>query len=343
LNAFMQQATQMRSIGTVGWIHCLLAALGAFAAPPLAQAQPAAKSVRIGALALGTPRASPAVDLFLRALREHGYVEGENLAFEYKTAEGKADRLPALAAELVQQQVDVIVTEGNAAALAAKSATQAIPIVMAISGDPVRGGIVASLARPGGNVTGTTLIHPELSAKRLQLLKEAAPGIRRVAVIWNPSSPASADTVRETELAARELGLQVQPFEARSPAQVDGALQAVAAARVDALLTVGDGMLWTQRARIVDFAIRQRLPAVFPDGEFAEAGGLMAYGPNAADSLRRAAVLVDKVLKGARPADLPIEQPTQMDLLLNLRTARVLGLAVPQALRVRADRLIDDQ
>ena len=241
----------------------------------------------------------------------------------------------------MQQPVDVIVTEGNAAALAAKRATQSIPIVMAAAGDPVKAGIVSSLAQPGGNITGTTLIHPELSGKRIQLLMEAAPGIKRVAVIWNPNSPASADILRETEGAARAMGLQVHPFEAGSPSDVDGALQAVMTARANALITVGDGMLWTQRARIVDFASKHRLPAMFPDREFAEVGGLMAYGPNAADSVRRAAALVDRVLKGAKPADLPIEQPTQMDLLLNLKTAKALGLTVPQSLLVRAERVIE--
>jgi putative ABC transport system substrate-binding protein len=315
----------------------------AFAAAPMAraQSQAATKTFRIGVLAFGTPRTAPMAQLFLQALRERGYVEGQNTTVEYRHAEGNVDRLPALAGELVRSPVDVIVTEGNAAALAAKRATPSIPIVMAAAGDPVKGGIVSSLAQPGGNVTGTTLLHPELSAKRIQLLKEAAPAITRVAVIWNPNSPASADIVRETESAARAMGLQVQAFEAGSPSQVDGALRAAVAERTHALITVGDGMLWTQRARIVDFAIQQRLPAMFPDREFAEAGGLMVYGPNAADSVRRAAALVDRVLKGAKPADLPIEQPTQMDLLLNLKTAKALGLTLPHSLRVRADRVIE--
>jgi putative ABC transport system substrate-binding protein len=341
----VQQNRTPRSIGhaCVRVAQCLLAMLALSTALPLAQAQPQApaKVFRIGILAVATPRAAPVAQLFVHEMRERGYVEGQNTTFEYKHAEGHVDRLPALAAELVRQQVDVIVTEGNSAALAAKRATQTIPIVMAAAGDPVKGGIVASLAQPGGNVTGTTLIHPELSAKRIQLLKEAAPGITRLAVIWNPNSPAGADTVRETTLAAQGMGVQVHPIEAGNPAEVDGALQAAVAARANALVTVGDGMLWTQRTRIVDFAIKQRLPTMFPDREFAEAGGLMVYGPNAADTIRRAAALVDRVLKGAKPANLPVEQPTQMDLLLNLKTAKALGLSVPQSLLVRADRVIE--
>ena len=203
----MQQSQTPRSIGhaCVRVAQCLLAMLAVSAALPLAQAQPQApaKVFRIGILADATPRAAPVAQLFVHEMRERGYMEGQNTTFEYKHAEGHVDRLPALAAELVRQQVDVIVTEGNSAALAAKRATQTIPIVMAAAGDPVKGGIVASLAQPGGNVTGTTLIHPELSAKRIQLLKEAAPGITRLAVIWNPNSPAGADTVRETTLAAQ--------------------------------------------------------------------------------------------------------------------------------------------
>ncbi len=338
-----EQRTRVVGRAAGGPVRRLLAlmALLVVQTAALAQAPPPVKVVRIGALTLGVPRAAPAVQAFLHALRARGYVEGENLAFEIRYAEGQVDRLPALAAELAQQRVDVIVTESNAAALAAKQATQTIPIVMAVAGDPVKAGIVASLVQPGGNVTGLTLIHPELSAKRIQLLKEAAPRMARVAVLWNPVNPASADIVRETEVAARALGLQAQSFEARSPAELDHALRAAGAARVDALLTVGDGMLWSQRGRIVDFAIRQRLPTMFPDREFAESGGLMAYGPNAADAIQRAAALVDRVLKGAKPADLPIEQPMQMDLLINLKTAQALGLALPMSLRVRADRLIE--
>jgi ABC-type uncharacterized transport system substrate-binding protein len=311
-------------------------------APPIApEAQPPAKVVRIGALTVGLPRATPAVEAFLQALRELGYVEGRNMVLEFRFAEGRIDGLPALASELVRLQVDVIVTEGNAAALAAKHATSTIPIVMAIAADPVKAGVVASLSRPGGNITGLTAIDPELSGKRVDLLKEAVPKIALVAVMWNPSNPASADLLRETEAAARSLGIQVQGIEVRNPAELEGAFKAVTNAHPSALITIGDGMLSSLRTRIVDFALKSRLPAIFHAREFAEAGGLMSYGSNPADSIRRTAVLVDKVLKGTKPADLPIEQPTKIDLVINLKTARALGLTIPPSLLLRADQLIE--
>ena len=309
--------------------------------PPLVvEGQQAMKVYRIGVLTLGLTPSAPPVEAFRQGLREHGHVEGQNIALEFRFAEGRIDRLPALAAELVRLKVDVIVTESNAAALAAKHATQEIPIVMAVAGDPVRAGVVASLARPGGNVTGLTLIHPELSRKRVDLLKEAIPRIALVAVMWNPSNPASVDFLRETEAAARSLGVQVQAIEVRNPAELDGAFKAVTKARPNALITLGDGMLWSVRTRIVDFAMKSRLPGIYPDREFPEVGGLMSYGPNPADNVRRAAVLVDKILKGAKPADLPVEQPTKFDLVINLKTAKTLGLTIPQSVLVRADHVI---
>jgi putative ABC transport system substrate-binding protein len=212
---------------------------------------------------------------------------------------------------------------------------------MAVASDPVKAGVVASLARPGGNVTGLTLIVAELSAKRLDLLKEALPGMTLVAVMWNPSNPASVDYLRETEAEARSQGVQIQAIAVRSPAELDDALQAVADLRPNALITISDGMLASVRTRIVDFAMKSRLPGIFPDREFAELGGLMSYSPNAADFPRRAAQLVDKVLKGAKPADLPIEQPTKLDLVINLKTAKTLGLTIPPSLLLRADRRIE--
>jgi putative tryptophan/tyrosine transport system substrate-binding protein len=312
-----------------------------FALPLASDAQPPAKAVRIGVLTVGLARATPPFEAFLRGLQENGYVEGQNMVLEFRFAEGRIDRLAALASELVRLQVDVIVTEGNAAALAAKQATQTIPIVMAVASDPVKAGVVASLARPGGNVTGLTLIVPELSAKRLELLREALPRMTLVAVMWNPSNPASADYVRVTEAAARSLGVQVQAIAVRSPAELDDALKTVANLRPNALITISDGMLASVRTRIVDFAMKSRLPGIFPDREFAELGGLMSYSPNPADITRRAALLVDKVLKGAKPADLPIEQPTKLDLVINLKTAKTLGLTIPPSLLLRADRLIE--
>ena len=283
---------------------------------------------------------TPLAEAFRQGLREHGYVEGQNIAFEYRYAAGRADKLPALAAELVRLKVDVIVTESNVAALAAKHATQTIPIVMAIAGDPVKAGVVSSLARPGGNVTGLTLIHPELSGKRLQLLKETDPKIALVAVIWNPTDPAGADYVRETEAAAQILGLKIHPIEARAPAELDAAFKAVADVRPNAFFTIPNGMFQDTKARILEFATKNRLPGVFPNRAFAEAGGLISYGPHLPANFQRSAVFVDKILKGAKPADLPIERPTKFELVINLKTAKALGLTIPQSLLLRADEVI---
>ena len=310
-------------------------------APLAGDAQPLAKFARIGVLTLAVAPSTPLAEAFRQGLREHGYVEGQNLAFEYRYAEGRADRLPALAAELVRLKVDVIVTESTMAALAAKRATETIPIVMAIAGDPVKAGVVGSLARPGGNVTGLTLMHPELSGKRLQLLKEAVPRIALVAVIWNPTDPAAVDYLRETEVAARSLGLRLHAIEARAPAELDAAFKAVADARPSAFFTLPGGMFQDNQTRILEFAKKNRLPGVFPNRVFVEAGGLISYGPNLAASSRRAAAFVDKLLKGAKPADLPIEQPTKFELVVNLKTARALGLTIPASVLVRADQAIE--
>ena len=310
-------------------------------APLAGDAQPLAKFARIGVLTLAVAPSTPLAEAFRQGLREHGYVEGQNLAFEYRYAEGRADRLPALAAELVRLKVDVIVTESNMAALAAKRATETIPIVMAIAGDPVKAGVVGSLARPGGNVTGLTLMHPELSGKRLQLLKEAVPRIALVAVIWNPTDPAAVDFLRETEVAARSLGLRLHAIEARAPAELDAAFKAVADARPSAFFTLPGGMFQDNQTRILEFAKKNRLPGVFPNRVFVEAGGLISYGPNLAASSRRAAAFVDKLLKGAKPADLPIEQPTTFELVINLKTARALGLTIPASVLVWADQAIE--
>ena len=310
-------------------------------APLAGDAQPLAKFARIGVLTLAVAPSTPLAEAFRQGLREHGYVEGQNLAFEYRYAEGRADRLPALAAELVRLKVDVIVTESNMAALAAKRATETIPIVMAIAGDPVKAGVVGSLARPGGNVTGLTLMHPELSGKRLQLLKEAVPRIALVAVIWNPTDPAAVDFLRETEVAARSLGLRLHAIEARAPAELDAAFKAVADARPSAFFTLPGGMFQDNQTRILEFAKKNRLPGVFPNRVFVEAGGLISYGPNLAASSRRAAAFVDKLLKGAKPADLPIEQPTKFELVVNLKTARALGLTIPASVLVWADQAIE--
>ncbi len=314
----------------------------AILSPPLTTAaQQPAKIPRIGILTLVSASSAPLLfEAFRQGWREHGYVEGQNIAFEYRFAQGRADRLPTMAAELVSMKVDVIVTESVAAALAAKRATQTIPIVMAISGDPVGAGLVASLPRPGGNVTGLSLLAPELSGKRLQLLTEAAPRTTRVAVIWNPVSPASAGYLRETEAAARSLGLQLQPVEVRSPADLDAAFKAVARARPSALITLADGMLPANRTRIVQFAAKSQLPGVFPHREWADAGGLMAYGPSFASNWRRAATYVDKILKGAKPAELPVEQAMRFELVINMKTAKALGLTFPQTILIQATEVI---
>ena len=311
-------------------------------ADPLgAGAQAPPKGATIGVLALGVAPSTPVAEAFRQGLREHGYVEGENIAIEYRYAEGKAERLPVLAAELVRLKVDAIVTESNVAALAAKRATGTIPIVMAIAGDPVKAGVVHSLARPEGNVTGLTLIHPELSGKRLQLLKEVVPGTALVAVVWNPADPAAVDFLRETEAAARSLRLRLHATEARTPAELDAALLAVRAARPGAFFTLGGGLFYDNLTRIVEFATRNNLPGVFPTRAFAEAGGLMSYGPDPAASSRRAAAFVEKLLKGARPADLPIERPTTFELVINLKTARALGLTIPASVLARADHVVE--
>jgi ABC-type uncharacterized transport system substrate-binding protein len=315
--------------------------LGLFAAPFASDAQPPAKVARIGVLALWVASATPLAEAFRQGLREHGYVEGRNVTFEYRSVQGRVDRLPSLAAELVRLKVDVIVTESNVAALAAKHATQTIPVVMAIAGDPVTAGVVGSLARPGGNVTGLTLMNRELSGKRLQLLKEVAPKIAVVAVIWNPTDPPAADALRETEAAAQSWGLQIHAIEARSPADLDAAFKAVADARPDAFFTLPGGMFQDNKTRIFDFARKNRLPGVFSNREYAEAGGLMSYGPSFAALFRRAAGYVDKILKGAKPADLPIEQPTTYELVINLKTAKALGLTIPPSLLQRADQVIE--
>ena len=267
-------------------------------------------------------------------------MDGHSIVLEFRFAEGRTDRLPALAAELVRLKVDAIVTESNAAALAAKHATRTIPIVMAIAGDPLKAGVVDNLARPGGNVTGLTLMHPELSGKRLQLLKEAVPRIGLVAVMWNPTSPGSADLLRDTEAAARSLSLNVHAIAVRAPADLDAAFKSVTDVRASGLFVIPDGIFDYNRTRIVEFAMKNHLPGVFPSEAFAVAGGLMSYGPDLAANLRRAAAYVDKILKGDSPADLPIEQPTKFELAINLGTARALDLTIPQSVLARADSLI---
>ena len=286
------------------------------------------------------PAVSHLYGAFRQRLRELGYVDGQNIAFEVRSAEGRAERLPDLAADLVRLKVDVIVAGGTPAPLAAKRATTAIPIVMASAGDPVGSGLVASLARPGGNVTGLSLLVPELGGKRLQLLKEVVPGVSRVAVLWNAANPYPVLVWRQTEAAARALGVHLQSLDVRGPDDLEGAFAAATRGRAGALITVEDPLTFGQRKRIVDFAARARLPAMYGFREFVDAGGLMSYAASLADLSRRAATYVDKILKGAKPADLPVEQPTKFELVINLKTAKALGLTIPPSVLIRADQVI---
>jgi ABC-type uncharacterized transport system substrate-binding protein len=332
---------QLRNFRFRIWPSTILAVTLKFSlllVPLAADAQPPGKVPRIGFLGVGSPAvyATP-VAAFRQGLRNFGYVDGQNVGMEWQWAEGRVERLPALAAELVQLDVDVILTHG-AGILAAKQATTTIPIVMAVSGDPVGSGLVASLARPGGNITGLTVQDdPELGGKRLQFLREVAPRVSRVAVLWNRANRGSVATARETEVAVRTFGGQFLALEVGGPDDFEGVFRAATSGRAGALLTVPDALTFGQRIRIVNFANQSGLPALYPWREAVEAGGLMSYGPSIPDSFRRAAIYVDKILKEAKPADLPIEQPTKFELVINLKTAKALGLTIPQSLLIQAE------
>jgi len=315
---------------------------GLLAAPLAAEAQQAAKIARIGYLALNRAAAPDVLEAFLQGLRDLGYVEGRNVVIEYRDAEGKAERLPALAAELVALKVEVIVAPGTLAALAAKQATGTIPIVFPSVGDPVTEGLVTSLARPGGNVTGLSNLTPELVGKGLELLKQAVPGVSRVAVLWQPggSERTEKDNLKAADVAARALAVRLQFVEARGPADFDRAFSDMTRARASALTVWPYAMFINERRRLVDLAAKHRLPTVYGVREFVVAGGLMSYGPARADLFRRAATYVDRILKGAKPADLPVEQPTKFELVINLKTAKALGLTIPQSVLGRADEVI---
>ena len=314
------------------------------AVPRIADAQQPGKIYRIGYLSAPT-RASVenSQQAFLRALRELGWVEGQNLIIEYRWAEGNVERLPDLAAELVRRKVDVIVAPAGSAALAAKNATSTIPIVMIFPTDPVEVGLVASLRRPGANITGTTFTPgPEIFGKQLQILKETVPYASRVAVLSNPADPSlSLQMVREVQAAARSLRIRLQRVEARGPDEFDNAFAAMVRERAEALLVAGGPMFLVHRTRLAELAVKGRLPTMYSFRESVEAGGLMAYAVNMTEFIGHAAVYVDKILKGAKPADLPVEQPTQFELIINLKTAKALGLTIPQSLLLRADELIE--
>ena len=318
-------------------------ALGAGALAPLASfaQQQTSKVFRIGFL--GATAASDSgwrVDALRAGLRDLGYVEGKNVVVEYRWSEGNNDRLPEIAAELVRLKVDVIITHGTPGTRAAKQATTTIPIVMALSGDAVANGLITSLARPGGNITGTTFLDPELSAKRLELLKDLNPRINRVAVLVNSRNPGIVPTLRVMEVTAAHLKMKLEKFEVQSPDEIAGAIAAMAKRRVDAVWIHQDTLLQAHVNEISSLAAKQRLPSIGWK-EFAEAGGLIGYGANNPELFRRAAYFVDKILKGAKPGDIPVEQPTRFELIINLKTAKALKIKLPEMLVQRADRVIE--
>ena len=321
----------------------LLIALGAgaLAAPLAAFAQQKGKIRRIGFLgAISASGYASQMEGFRSGLRDFGYVEGKNLVVEYRWAEGKYERLPELAAELIRSKVEVIVTHGTPGTRAAKQATTTIPIVMATVADPVATGIVASFARPGGNITGSTFSSPELNAKRLDLLKEVMPQITQAAIILNPNNPMIATHIKETGIVAKALKVGLQRFEVRGPDEFEATISSVAKARINAVVVSEDPVIIANVARIAVLATKQRLAAA-GNREFAEAGGLIGYGVNFPAIFRRAAYFVDRILKGARPGDIPVEQATRFELIVNQKTARTLGIKIPQSILVRADRVIE--
>jgi len=317
--------------------------LGLLLTPLVADAQEPGKIPRVGSLG---PRnrsdGAPFLNAFARGLRELGWVEGKNIVIEHRWAEGRSERLPQLAAELVRLNVDVILVANTPGAIAAKNVTSTIPIVMAISADPVKLGLVESLARPGGNVTGLSFdVDLQIVNKGLELLQQAVPNLRRVAVLSNPGNPGHGLAVQNVKAAARALGVQLQFLEARSPYDFESAFAAMARERAGGLLVVPDSTFGLHRKRLQELAAKGRLPAMYGFREHAEAGGLMSYGVDVSDNFRRAAAYVDKILKGAKPADLPVEQPTKFELVINLKTAKALGLTIAPSLLARADQVIE--
>jgi putative tryptophan/tyrosine transport system substrate-binding protein len=321
----------------------LLGGAAAVAWPRAVTAQQTGKMSRIGYLGSSSPSLEPHyVEAFRQKLRDLGHVEGENIVIEYRWAEGQDDRLPNLATELVRLEPDIIVTTGTPGALAAMQATKTIPIIMASAGDPVGAGLVASLVRPGGNITGFTILGPELEGKRLELLKQAVPELSRVAVLWNPSNPAIVSYFGTIENAGRALRISLDAVaEVRRADELDNAFFAIASARPHALVVLADRFLLAHRKRIVEFAAANRLPGMYPYREYVDAGGLMSYAPSNIELFRGAASYVDKILKGAKPGDLPVQEPTKFELIVNLKTAKAIGIDVPTSLLLRADELIE--
>jgi putative ABC transport system substrate-binding protein len=318
-------------------VGCIVTLLLSLLEAPLAAvvAQPREKVPRVGYLNSGAasdPLRQRRLEAFRHGLRELGYVEGQTIAIESRWAEGHYEQYPALAADLVRMPVDVIVAMSGAATKAAQEATRTIPIVMSLVQDPIGSGLIASLARPGGNVTGLTVTGPDLVGKQLELLTEVVPKVSRVAVLLHPDNPASARWRREAAAAAWAVGVQLHTLEARNPQEIDHAFAAMTRERAGALLILGDALFGSQRRQIAELATQERLPSIFGPREYAEAGGLMGYGPNLLDLERRAAIYVHKILQGAKPADLPVEQPTKFELVINLKTAEALGIIIPPML-----------
>ncbi len=336
----------MRKLGVNFVLRVLRDAVGLTAAfvaalPQPAQAQETAKIVRVGRLSpVSAETDAPQIEAFRRGMRDLGRVEGKTYTIEPLYAQGKPDRLPALAAEFVQRRVDIMLVGSSPGTLAAKNATRTIPVLMVTTGDPVADGLVESLARPGGNVTGLTTLAQGLNAKRVQLLKESVLGMTRMAVLTSPGDSYAAAFEKEREEIARALGLKIQVLEASGPSAFEQAFAAAAVERAQALSVLPGIVFQTHRQSIVELAASRRLPAIYPERAFVDAGGLMYYGASLSDMYRHAAAHVDKILKGAKPADLPVEQPTKFELVVNLKTATQLGLKIPQSVLLRADQLI---
>jgi putative ABC transport system substrate-binding protein len=321
-------------------VLALLTLLVPLAAPLAAEAQHSGRTPRLGYLA-ERPAPSEFDEAFLKGLRELGYVDGKNIAIEYRWAGGKAERLPTLAAELVGLKVDIIVTSGIPAAKAAKNATQMIPIVMATSMDAVADGLVSSFAHPGGNITGLSLFVTELSRKRLEVLKEAVPGLERVGALFNALNPATAPQFQDTKAAGETLGLNVLPLDVRFPDGIEPAFAEAARRKLQGVVILSDSATITHRTQLGSAALKHRLPTMFANKAYLQGGGLMSYGPDILDTFHRAAYYVDKVLKGAKPADLPVEQPTRLELVINLKTAKALELSIPRSVLSLADQVIE--
>jgi putative ABC transport system substrate-binding protein len=311
-------------------------------APRAVWAQPQGKTARIGILLAGTPAGfAVRTEAFLQELHNLGYVEGKNVVIEWRWAENQPEQIPRLAAELAASGVDVIVTGGTASAKALKNATRTIPIVMALVGDPVGTGLVDSLARPGANLTGFSDFAPALTAKRLEILKELAPQVSRMIVMMNPTNPNTRGELEAARTAAKALQLELQPLEVSEPGTLEAAFAKAVQPRAGAFTVLTDPMLYSQRSRIVKLVAEHPLPAMYPQPEFADAGGLISYGQNSRETFRRSAIYVDRILKGTKPGDLPVEQPTKFEMVVNLKTARALGVTIPQSVLVRADRVIE--